>query len=170
LNICLKGLFTEGDCQPFLQDKMLNLDIRWNLTQLSEIKSLFAVQRDLFQLYSCLCLKTGFPLLGLFNVVIGRCMQSGLVDKYWSELNFVRQLKRDWKPEENYWEVCDDKYFVFSLSRLTSAFVILGFRYLLCVLVFIVELFCKWHWNTEGCVVTIYCLDHWADCLVEFNI
>jgi hypothetical protein len=28
LNICLKGLFTEGDCQPFLQDKMLNLDIR----------------------------------------------------------------------------------------------------------------------------------------------
>jgi hypothetical protein len=113
-------------------------------------KSVCSVSEELYQFLSVISLKKGFPLLDRFNVVLRHCMESGLVDKYWSKLNFVRQLKDDSDIEENSCAVCDGKYFLFSLSHLKAAFVVLGFGYVLCVLVFQVELLCKGHWNREG--------------------
>jgi hypothetical protein len=136
-------LFTEGDITTLASRYDAEFGYPYKLDAVGKKKSLCTVKKDVLQFYSVLCLKKGFPLLDRFNVVMRRCMESGLVDKYWSELNYVRQLKKDLKPVEKDCEVCGDNYFVFSVSHLRAAFVVLGFGYLLCVLVFLVELFYK---------------------------
>jgi hypothetical protein len=141
--LCLRRLFTEGGITTLATRNDAEYAYPFKTNAIVGKKSLCSVEKDLYLFYSVMSLKKGFPLLHRFNVVMRRCLESGLVDKYWSEFNFVRQLKDDLKPEENYCAQCDDKYFVFSLSHLRAAFIVLGFGYLLCVLVFLVELFWK---------------------------
>jgi hypothetical protein len=88
-------------------------------------------------------LTKGHPLFDKFNVIIRRCMETGLVDKYWSELNYNLSLKNVGTLREKGCESCSVVYFVFSLSHLKVAFVVLAFGYVLCVIVFMLELKCK---------------------------
>jgi hypothetical protein len=140
---CLRRLFSQGGITTLGTRSDAEYEYRFKDSAVGSSKSICSVNEELHQFHSVISLKKGFPLLDRFNVVMRRCMESGLVDNYWSELNFVRRLKDDSKTEEKGCEVCDEKYFVFSLSHLKAAFVVLGFGYLLCVLVFVVELFWK---------------------------
>jgi hypothetical protein len=54
-------------------------------------------------------------------------MESGLVEKYWSEINFKRQLQDDLKLKENDCEMCGANHFVFSLPHLRVEFAVLCF-------------------------------------------
>jgi hypothetical protein len=59
-------------------------------------------------------LSRGHPLLDRFNILIRRFIESGLVKKYWSQLNFEVYLRNMTAPKAGY-EVRSDIYFVFSL-------------------------------------------------------
>jgi hypothetical protein len=72
-------------------------------------------------------------------------MESGLVKKYWSQLNFEVNLRNLAAPKETGYEVRNDMYLVLSLFHLRVMFVVLGFGYMLSVAVFLCELICKWH-------------------------
>jgi hypothetical protein len=141
--LCLKHLFTEGDITTLATRNDAEYAYPFKENAVGGKNSLCSVEENSYLFYSVMSLKKGFPLLDRFNVVMRRCMESGLVDKYWSEFNFVRQIKDDSEIEENNCAECDGEYFVFSLSHLKAAFVVLGLGYLLCVFVFIVELFWK---------------------------
>jgi hypothetical protein len=79
-----------------------------------------------------------------FNTVIRRCIESGLGDKYWSDLLFNLTLQNMRNSEESDCQACSDNYFVFSLSHLRVAFIALWFGYVLSVAVFVFELICNW--------------------------
>jgi hypothetical protein len=67
-------------------------------------------------------------------------METGLLDKYRSHLIFNLSLINKGSFEEKDCESCTVVYFVFSLSHLKVAFLVLGFGYVLCVIVFLLEL------------------------------
>jgi hypothetical protein len=86
----------------------------------------------------------GHPVIDKFNVVIRRCIEAGLGDKYWSDLIFNLTLQSMRNSKESDCQACNDEYFVFSLSHLRVAFIALGFGYVLSVAVFVAELVCNW--------------------------
>jgi hypothetical protein len=86
----------------------------------------------------------GHPVIESFNVAIRHCFEAGLGDKYWSDLQFNLTLQNMRESEETDCQTCSDMYFVFALTHLRVAFVVLGFGHVLSVAVFVAELICKW--------------------------
>jgi hypothetical protein len=70
-------------------------------------------------------LPKGSPLLNQFNKYIRRCIEGGLVERYWAQLNLEVRLRSKMKSEVD----GSDMYFVFSLSHIAPAFSVLGFGY-----------------------------------------
>jgi hypothetical protein len=68
-------------------------------------------------------------------------METGLVEKYWTELKFNLQLQNLKKFKDTDCELCSNMYFVFSLSHLRAAFLVLGLGHVLSVIVFTFEFF-----------------------------
>jgi hypothetical protein len=86
----------------------------------------------------------GRPEFHKINAVIRRCIEAGLVEKYWSVLNFKLKLLNVKKSDDTDCQDCSDMYFVFSLSHLKVAFLVLGFGHVLSVTLFVAELIFKW--------------------------
>jgi hypothetical protein len=138
---CLKRLFIEGDIT------MLSpiVDVMYVLSQagLAQNRKLICtLDENVFPLDISLYLTKGHPLLELFNIVISRCTEAGLVAKYWTDLIFHNHLQHVGKSEAPSCEVCSGMYFVFSLSHLKVAFVVLVFGYILSAIVFLAEFVC----------------------------
>ena len=85
-------------------------------------------------------LNNGSPFLNRLNVITRRSQEAGLLDRYWAQLIWMTSLRSKMAVSDG----ADDFYFVFSLSHLSPAFCVLGFGYVLCLAVFIVEIFVKW--------------------------
>jgi hypothetical protein len=80
--------------------------------------SLYDVQSTLmYGMY----LQKGSPLLDRFNVFIQRCLEGGLGEKYWSDLNWSVLLQSKVKFMASA-TADNDMYFVFKLSHLKVAF------------------------------------------------
>jgi hypothetical protein len=91
----------------------------------------------------------GSPLLDRFNVLIQRCLEAGLGEKYWSELSWSVMLGSEAKFMER-GATDSDMYFVFKMSHLTVAFTTLllgcafSFTALLLEIAFnLTQLWCK---------------------------
>jgi hypothetical protein len=135
---CLQRVFTKGD----ITTMSLKIDAEYVFLKVngqSGKKMLCTVNKILLILDTVMCLTKGHPLLDRFNAVITRCMETGLVEKYWSELNHNLQLENVDKFKDGDCEVCSEMYFVFSLSHLRVAFLVLGFGYFLSAMVFLFE-------------------------------
>jgi hypothetical protein len=139
---CLTRLFTKSD----ITTMTLKIDAEYVLSHdvlgLSGSK-LCSVNENIVTVNTIMSLTRGHPLFEKFDVIIRRCMETGLVEKYWSELNFnlsLKSLSNLRKPDD---EVSSNIYFVFSLSHLKVAFLLLGFGCVLSVIVFLFELSCK---------------------------
>jgi hypothetical protein len=141
--ICLHRLFTKGDITTLSLKIDAEYVYSYKVSGHSRNIKLCTVNDNILVLETVLCLTKGHPLLDRFNTVIRRSMETGLVEKYWSELNFNLQLQSLNKSKDTECELCSNMYFVFSLSHLRAAFLVLGFGYALSVIVFIFELFCK---------------------------
>jgi hypothetical protein len=95
-------------------------------------------------------LPKGSPLLGRVNVLIQRCLEGGLGEKYWAELRWDAILK----SKANFTEhgtVDGDMYFVFKLSHLRVAFstLLLGSGCSLAVLLAEVTFNCARYWGNR---------------------
>jgi hypothetical protein len=143
---CLERLFIDGDItmlSPII-DVMYVLS---NVGMAQNRKLICTVDDKVFPLDISLYLTKGHPLLDLFNTVIRRCTEAGLVAKYWSDLIFYNHLQHVGKSKVPSCEVSSGMYFVFSLSHLKVAFVVLIFGLILSAIVFLAELIShsKWH-------------------------
>ena len=85
----------------------------------------------------------GNPLVNQFNTHLRRCLEGGLGERYWAQLNHEALLRARTKSDEN----DSSMYFVFILSYMVPAFCVLGFGYLCSIIVCIAEClhkhFCK---------------------------
>ncbi|PNF18734.1 hypothetical protein B7P43_G05019 [Cryptotermes secundus] len=87
----------------------------------------------------------GNPLLNRVNALLRRCFESGLVDKYKSELMWNTRLENCHKSREHANEASEHMYFVFTLLHMRLAFLMLAAGYALSSLVFLAELVYETH-------------------------
>jgi hypothetical protein len=85
-------------------------------------------------------LRNGSPFLNRLNVLTRRSMEGGLLDRYWAQLIWITNLR----SKVRFLDGENDLYFVFSLSHLSPAFIVLAFGWLLSSVVFLAEVFVKW--------------------------
>jgi hypothetical protein len=150
---CLQRLFVDGDIT------MLSpmVDVMYVLSHIgmSQNRKLLCTLNDnLFPLDISMYLTNGHPLLHLFNVVIRRCTEAGLVLKYWSDMLYYIRLQHVAESKESSCVVCNDMYFVFTLSHLKIAFVVLFLGFLLSGIVFLSELACQSHSKPHKVTIT----------------
>jgi hypothetical protein len=142
-SVCFERLFTKGDVTTL----SLRIDAEYlfatKIYGQSKKKTLCTLDEKIMDINTVIYLRLGDPLLDRFNAVIRRCMETGIVGKYWSEFNFNISLQNMGKHKEPDCEICDNMYFVFSLSHLKAAFVVLGLGHALSVIVFVLEFACK---------------------------
>jgi hypothetical protein len=105
---------------------------------------LCSLEENIFSSNSVMLLQGGYLVIDSFNRVITRSIEAGLGDKYWSDLRFNLTLQNMRQLEESNCLACSDTYFVFSLTYLRVAFIVLESSYVLSVSVFVAELICKW--------------------------
>jgi hypothetical protein len=136
--VCLTRLFTKGD----ITTMTLKIDAEYVLSHdvqgLSGSK-VCSVNENILIVNTVMSLTRGHPLFEKFDMIIRRCIETGLVDKYWSEMNFNISLKSVSQLRKSDDEMSSNIYFVFSLSHLKVTFVVLGFGYVLSVIVFLFE-------------------------------
>jgi hypothetical protein len=98
-----------------------------------------SVEESILYINIAALLPKGSPFLDALNTFLRRCLEGGLADRYWAEINFNARLRpRDRALEEN-----SDIYFVFSVSHLRTAFGIFLLGHALSLLVFTCEIVCK---------------------------
>jgi hypothetical protein len=84
--------------------------------------------------------KKGNPLLDRFNILMRRCLEAGLVESLWTELQHRASLKGAGRIEEG----AGNHVFTFTVSHLMPAFVALIVGTVLSSVVFIGELIVNW--------------------------
>ena len=139
---CLQRLFVDGDITMFtpMVDAMYVLS---HMGMSQNRKLLCTLNDNEFPLDVAMYLAKGHPFLQLFNVVIRRCIEAGLVLKYWSDMIFRIHLQHAADSKEPSYVVSNDMYFVFTLSHVKVAFVILLGGFILSTIVFVIELVYK---------------------------
>jgi hypothetical protein len=139
---CLQRLFVDGDFTMFtpMIDAMYVLS---HMGMPQNRKLLCTLNENVFPLDVAVYLAKGHPLLHPFNVIIRRCMEAGLVLKYWSDMIFRIHLQHAADSKEPSCVVCNDMYFVFTLSHVKIAFVVLLGGFILSAIVFVIELVYK---------------------------
>jgi hypothetical protein len=140
---CMERVFTESDT-TFVATTFQAQYVASRIGKTSDKKQLCSLDENVFPSIIVMYFRQGHPVIDSFNIVISRCIEAGLVDKYWSDLHSNLTLQNMRKLGESDCKVCSDGYFVFSLTHLRVIFIILGFGYLLSVVVFVAELICKW--------------------------
>ena len=140
---CMERVFAESDT-TFVAVTILAQYIASRIGKTSDENLLCSLDEDIFSLNCVFYLPGGHPVTENFNVVIRRCFEAGLGDKYWSDLQFNLTLQNMRKLEESDCQTCSDMYFVFALTHLRAVFIVLGFGHVLSIAVFFAELICKW--------------------------
>lgn len=143
LEKCMERVFIESDT-TFVATNFLAQYIAARLGKTSDKNQLCSLDENIFSINCAFFLPRGHPVIESFNVVIRRCIEAGLGDKYWSDLHFNLTLQNMRKSEESNCQTCSDMYFVFALIHLRVVFIVLGFGHVLSVAVFVAELICKW--------------------------
>jgi len=108
--------------------------------------SLCAIDENEFSMGFNMYLSKGSLFTDRFNVLIQRCMEAGLGNKYWSQLTWNITLQRS---GEHGGDVASSNnvYFAFTLVHLRVAFCLLAFGSALSSVVFIAELLSKHHFT-----------------------
>ncbi|PNF26843.1 hypothetical protein B7P43_G16841 [Cryptotermes secundus] len=111
------------------------------------------LDENVFSVNCVMYFRRGRPEFYKINAVIRRSFEAGLVEKYWSELNFKLKLLNVETSGDTDCQECSDMYFVFSLSHLKVAFLVLVFGHVLSATLFLAELTFKWLY--EGQTMTV---------------
>jgi hypothetical protein len=108
-----------------------------------------AIDEDIMVVSIAMYLKKGYPLLQRINEAAIKMVESGMTEKWRNEFVYTSRLHRilgvdnEHKREEESW---NSDYFVFSLTHLGSAYLVLMLGYALSVVTVFIELIhCKIH-------------------------
>jgi hypothetical protein len=99
-------------------------------------KVICSLDEDIMSVGTTILFKKGNPLLDIFNALMRRFLEAGLREMHWTELQHRASLRGGGR----FTEAADDMFFVFSLSHLTPAFVVLLVGSVLSLVGFIAEL------------------------------
>ena len=103
-------------------------------------KYICTLEENLFTNGFAFVLNNGSPFLNRLNVLTRRSLEGGLLDRYWAQLLWIKNLRSKMRLGDGE----EAMYFVFSLSHLSPAFCVLGFGCVLSSVVFLAEIFVKW--------------------------
>jgi hypothetical protein len=107
--------------------------------------SLCAIDDSEFIMGVTMYLSKGSLFRDRFNVLIQRCLEAGLGNKYWSQLTWIASLDRSDKYGGGDAANGNNVYFAFTVFHLRVAFCLLAFGGALSSIVFIAELLSKLH-------------------------
>jgi hypothetical protein len=93
----------------------------------------------IFDLSCAALVNKGSPFLDRLNTLIRRCLEGGVVDKYWSELIMLSLIRNKKEvPEDS-----NDMYFVFTISHLSTAFGVFILGHFIAFVIFLCEIISK---------------------------
>jgi hypothetical protein len=104
-------------------------------------KSLCTIDENVFTMGLAMYVPRGFPLLERFNILLQRCLEAGLGEKYWSELTWNESLHKYHQSDGI--NEHGSMYFAFTMFHLRVAFCLLAFGGATSCIVFIAELLAK---------------------------
>jgi hypothetical protein len=140
---CMERVFTESDT-TFMSTTFHAQYVASRIGKTPDKNLLCSLDENIFSSMFVMNFQKGHPVIDSFNIVIRRCIETGLGVKYWSELYFNLTLQNMRNHEDSNCQACSDMYFVFSLAHLRLAFLVLGFGFVLSIAVFVAELICNW--------------------------
>ena len=134
LKTCLMRMMTDGDVStiyaPLYAQYLSN-----EFGSQGEKKSPCSLDENFFYGHIVALFAKGHPLVNQFNTLLRRCVEGGLGERYWAQLNHEALL---WSRKKCN-EYGSSMYFVFTLSHMGPAFSVLGFGYLCSTIVCIAE-------------------------------
>jgi hypothetical protein len=134
LKSCLMRMMTDGDIATIsapLYTKYLSNENGYQ----SEKNSPCSLDENFIYGSIVALFAKGNPLVNQFNKILRRCLEGGLGERYWEQLNHEALLRSRTKSDE----YDSNMYFVFTLSHMVPAFSVLGFGYLCSTIVCITE-------------------------------
>jgi hypothetical protein len=129
---------------------MIILDVWAEYTAYSsgrEQVSLCAIDENEFSVGFTMYLSKGSLFMDRFNVLIQRCLEAGLGNKYWSQLTWNLTLQRSHEHALGDVVSSNNMYFAFAVFHLRVAFCLLAFGSALSSIVFTAELLSKHHFT-----------------------
>jgi hypothetical protein len=132
--MCIRRIMTDGDVAIII-DPMYVQYVANEAGQQGQTKHFCTLRENLLDGAVVALTPKGSPLLNQLNKYIRRCLEGGLVERYWTELNLEALLKSKEKSVKD----GSGMYFVFSLSHTAPAFSVLGFGYVCSCMVCLAE-------------------------------
>jgi len=131
---CIIRMFSDGDIANVANPLYVNYIFN-ELGYQGEMNSPCSLDENFMNLNAVSVFFRGNPLLDQFNKLVRRCLEGGLGLKYWIQLNHEALLRGRTKSDD----VGSSMYFVFKLSHMLPAFIVLGFGYLFSMVVLVAE-------------------------------
>jgi hypothetical protein len=111
--------------------------------------SLCTIDENEFSMSYTMYLSKGSLFRDRFNVLIQRCLEAGLGNKYWSQMTWNLTLKTSHEHGGGDVASSNNVYFAFTVFHLRVAFCLLAFGVALSSIVFIVELLSKHNFTQQ---------------------
>jgi hypothetical protein len=111
---CMELLFTESD-KTFAATRFQVQYFAFRIRKTADKNLLCSLEENIFLSIFLMYFLQGHPGIDSFNIVIRRCIDAGLVDKYWADLHFNLTLQNMRKLGKSDCQACSDTYFVFYL-------------------------------------------------------
>jgi hypothetical protein len=124
-SVCVRRIMSTGDV-AFIIDPMYVEYIANEVGQQGQTRYPCSLKGNVLDGTIVALLPKGSPLMNQFNICIRRCLEGGLVERYWADLNLQAVLK----SKKGSVEDGSEMYFVFSLAHTAPAFSVLGFGYM----------------------------------------
>jgi hypothetical protein len=134
LKTCLMRMMSVGDVAtlsaPIYAKYLAN-----EFGRQGEMNSPCSLEEDFIDGRIAVGFSRGNPLVNQFNTHLRRCLEGGLGERYWAQLNHEALIRSRTTSDED----GSSMYFVFTLSHMVPAFSVLGFGYLCSTIIFIAE-------------------------------
>ena len=131
---CLKRMISDGDVALFCSVEYATYIFK-ELGHLGGMTSICFLEESFINMGLGAVFFRGNPWLGQLNKLVRQCQEGGLVLNYWIQLNHEVLLRSKTKSVED----GSSMYFVFTLSHMVPAFIVLGLGYLCSTILLISE-------------------------------
>jgi len=131
---CLKRMISDGDVALFCSVEYASYIFN-ELGHLGGMTSICFLEESFINMGLGAVFFRGNPWLGQLNKLVRQCQEGGLVLNYWIQLNHEVLLRSKTKSVED----GSSMYFVFTLSHMVPAFIVLGLGYLCSTILLISE-------------------------------